>query len=295
MAGNVYVSSYLAVQMLLCEYAYDYLAGVLTDWENHKVMLRSQEHHVELFHMCVRAGYARCCVLQHIAWIVIDIAQEHEFCSCIVQGHAEHYNSLIWKQAIFQSVNNYYPFLHLIMQQSTRHSVYCWGGRWTGISTGRHGASRVIRSSCSSSKFVSHFPDDDESLRAFAFGRKGACAKPLARTLNPASSKSSRSMSSLLTRSRLTEPSQGGLQERPIGIAAMCVCEVWTLLHPVLSLGHVLLFGAAAPIVVLLCFFVFAVNLRASAFLITNFTKRHRAQSSEKKILRTNTVQDTTK
>ena len=41
--------------------------------------------------------------------------------------------------------------------------------------------------------------------------------------------------------------------------------QVWMMLHPVLSLGHVLLFGAAAPWVVLMCFVVFMVNLRASA------------------------------
>eukprot|EP00971_Amphidinium_carterae_P327726 6459216-Amphidinium_carterae.1 len=64
--SNMYVSSIITVQMIICEFGYDYLAGILTDWENHK---------------------------------------EHE----------DHYNSLLWKQSIFQSVNNYYPFMHLIV------------------------------------------------------------------------------------------------------------------------------------------------------------------------------------
>jgi len=209
MAGNVYVSSYLAVQMLLCEYAYDYLAGVLTDWENHK-------------------------------------------------GHAEHYNSLIWKQAIFQSVNNYYPFLHLIMQQSTRHSVYCWGGRWTGISTGRHGdCLTVLREQISMTFFFLSLFRIVQALGACLYVQSLRIRKK--RRLRQAVGKD-------------VEPSFVEKQSEYVQFTDSQ--QVWTLLHPVLSLGHVLLFGAAAPIVVLLCFFVFAVNLRASAFLITNFTKR---------------------
>jgi len=234
LAGNVYVSSYLAIQMLVCEYAYDYLAGILTDWENHK-------------------------------------------------GHAEHYNSLIWKQAIFQSVNNYYPFLHLIMQQSTRHSVYCWGGRWTGISSGRHGdCLTVLREQISLTFFFLSVFRIIQALGACLWVqflrmrkkrrlRQTAAGQGLG-TLHLMSE----SLSSWWRGGTGSNSEQGPsfVEKQSEYVQFTDSQQVWTLLHPVLSLGHVLLFGAAAPIVVLLCFFVFAVNLRASAFLISNFTKR---------------------
>jgi len=41
-----------------------------------------------------------------------------------------------------------------------------------------------------------------------------------------------------------------------------------------LSLGYVLLFGSAAPLIVPLCFFVFRVQVQASAMLLTECTRR---------------------
>jgi len=50
--------------------------------------------------------------------------------------------------------------------------------------------------------------------------------------------------------------------------------DVWAMLHPVISLGHLLMFGVAAPIVVPLCFFVFVMSRSSTAFLLTTDVKR---------------------
>mmetsp|Transcript_60355 Transcript_60355/g.111978 ORF Transcript_60355/g.111978 Transcript_60355/m.111978 type:complete len:949 (-) Transcript_60355:73-2919(-) len=215
MGTNIWISSYLAIQMLVLEYAYDYLAGILTAWENHKT-------------------------------------------------HSSHYNSLLWKQAIFQSVNHYYPFLHLIIQQSIQDRENCYGMLWVAWGGDRGGGDclSMLRAQISTTLFF---------LSTFrVFQAALACARV--------------KLMHWFRKWQFTRRSQSagieGLDERPFVERQIDYVQfdehhlVWMMLHPVLSLGHVLLFGAAAPFVVILCFVVFAVNLRASAFLIAHYTQR---------------------
>mmetsp|Transcript_6067 Transcript_6067/g.13437 ORF Transcript_6067/g.13437 Transcript_6067/m.13437 type:complete len:951 (+) Transcript_6067:93-2945(+) len=221
MGTNIWISSYLAIQMLVLEYAYDYLAGILTNWENHRT-------------------------------------------------HEAHYNSLLWKQAIFQSVNHYYPFLHLIIQQSIQNRENCYGMLWVAWNAaGKNEGSKVggdclsmLRAQISTTLFfLSIFRVFQAGLACFRVKFMHWYRKWL-----------------------FTKKSQShgieGLDDRPFVERQIDYMEftehhlVWMMLHPVLSLGHVLLFGAAAPFTVLLCLVVFAVNLRASAFLIAHYTQR---------------------
>mmetsp|Transcript_12591 Transcript_12591/g.28510 ORF Transcript_12591/g.28510 Transcript_12591/m.28510 type:complete len:941 (-) Transcript_12591:107-2929(-) len=215
MGTNIWISSYLAIQMLVLEYAYDYLAGILTSWENHKT-------------------------------------------------HSAHYNSLLWKQAIFQSVNHYYPFLHLIIQQSIQDRENCYGMLWVAWGGDRAGGDclSMLRAQISTTLFF---------LSTFrVFQAALACVRV--------------KFVHWFRKWQFTRKSQSqgieGLDERPFVERQIDYVQfdehhlVWMMLHPVLSLGHVLLFGAAAPFVVILCFVVFAVNLRASAFLIAHYTQR---------------------
>jgi len=157
---------------------------------------------------------------------------------------ADHYNSLLWKQCVFRMVNSYCPFFYLIFME---------GGK----------------AGC---------PDND----CFALLRQQLMTTLAIRMMVRVMSANGMY---LLVKANLwffkrDKQSGASFAERQRSYNKFDMPEqIEVMLQLMLSLGYVLLFGSAAPLIVPLCFLVFRVQVQASAMLLTECTRRPFPQS----------------
>jgi len=153
--------------------------------------------------------------------------------------HETHYNSYLWKQFTFQCVNHYLGFFYLTMKQSqTREG--CPGDNCLGILQKQMSVSFAMLSLCR----IGHVAACTAKVKYDLWRWKQRC----------------KDATFAEEQSKYNEYSVRDQIENKVQL--------------IISLGHVLLFGAATPVIIPLCFAEFVVQLQASAFQLTNATKR---------------------
>jgi len=152
---------------------------------------------------------------------------------------ADHYNSLLWKQCIFRMVNSYCPFFYLILMEGGKAGCPnndCFAVLRRQLIT-TLAIRMMVRVMQANAMFLL------VKARLWFFNRdicRGASFAERQRSYN-----------------KFDMPEQ-----------------IEVMLQLMLSLGYVLLFGSAAPLIVPLCFLVFRVQVQASAMLLTECTRR---------------------
>eukprot|EP00747_Dinoflagellata_sp_TGD_P090853 gnl/TRDRNA2_/TRDRNA2_164860_c0_seq1.p1 gnl/TRDRNA2_/TRDRNA2_164860_c0~~gnl/TRDRNA2_/TRDRNA2_164860_c0_seq1.p1 ORF type:complete len:930 (-),score=135.81 gnl/TRDRNA2_/TRDRNA2_164860_c0_seq1:109-2898(-) len=156
-----------------------------------------------------------------------------------------YYNSYLWKQIFFQSVNYYTPFIYLVVMQP-RTEAGCPPG----------GCLASLRLVITITLVV---------ICICRIGQVLVTAYMVKFKLYWENRLLERQGQSIKRSFAEEQAKYGQYRTRE---------QVEDMLELVLSLGYVLLFGAVAPIAVVTCFIVFVVQLRASAFLLTTSVKR---------------------
>lgn len=157
--------------------------------------------------------------------------------------HRQHYNSLLWKQILFQFVNYYVPFLYLIVSQ--RFSSGC----------PEQGCLAALQFSLNFTLVL---------LGVFR----------VVEVIFEACHVRYRLQSELATASSEESSQHSFLEEQSKYPAYRQAEQIETMLELVLALGYVLIFGAVAFGTVLFCFLVFFIQLRANAFYLTTYARR---------------------
>jgi len=162
---------------------------------------------------------------------------------------SQYYDSFLWKQFLFQSVNRYFAFFQLAVKQ-----------RYTSVGCPAEGCLAIIRMQLVTTLAILSATRIFEVMLAslmvrFKIWLEDYFMKRSAKhEVNP-DERSFVELQSKFGESRLQE-------------------QIQNMLQLVLSLGFVLLFGAVAPIIVPFCLAVFMVQLRATAFVLLKYTKR---------------------
>jgi hypothetical protein len=167
------------------------------------------------------------------------------------------YNSYLRKQFTFQSVNNYFPFVLLAIKQASIPE---------SVQSSEESLHEVRKKLSMTLSILSVSRIFEVALSLVKV--KASLWYRARRAMKPGQEKTRTGGDSF------TEE-QSGYQEFKSRE------QIWAMLYPVISLGHVLLFGAAAPIVVPLCLLVFVMARASTAFLLTNYAKRPYPRSSQ--------------
>lgn len=153
--------------------------------------------------------------------------------------HESHYDSYIWKQFIFQSVNHYLGFFYLTMKQSqTREG--CPDNNCLGMLQKQMSMSFAMLSLCR----IAH-------VAVYTLKVKYRLSKWKERCSDASFAEEQSKYNEYRVRDQIENKVQ-----------------------LIISLGHVLLFGAATPVIIPLCLAEFVVQLQASAFQLTSCTQR---------------------
>jgi len=162
-----------------------------------------------------------------------------------------YYDSFLWKQFVFQSVNRYAAFFYLAIKQ-----------RYTAAGCPPGGCLKLLQEQLVTTLLILSVTRIAQVIVASLLVRmKIACEDCWLRRSNKDDKKENVPKRSFVElQSKFTE---GRMQE-----------QIEHMLQLVLSLGFVLLFSAVAPIIVPFCLAVFTVQLRGTAFLLLNYTKR---------------------
>lgn len=159
---------------------------------------------------------------------------------------AEYHDSLLWKQVIFQFVNNYWAFFYLaVKQRYTEHG--CPGGCLS-----------LLRRQLITSLVILSLVRIGEVIFASVWVRF-LIYRELKRR--------EKDLGHAPPKECFTEE-QSNYSELDIR------SQIQMILQPVISIGFVILFGGVAPVIVPFVLAVFVVQLRASAFLLVATTKR---------------------
>eukprot|EP00747_Dinoflagellata_sp_TGD_P090857 gnl/TRDRNA2_/TRDRNA2_164860_c0_seq5.p1 gnl/TRDRNA2_/TRDRNA2_164860_c0~~gnl/TRDRNA2_/TRDRNA2_164860_c0_seq5.p1 ORF type:complete len:986 (-),score=182.33 gnl/TRDRNA2_/TRDRNA2_164860_c0_seq5:151-3108(-) len=157
-----------------------------------------------------------------------------------------YYNSYLWKQIFFQSVNYYMPFIYLAVMQR-RHEAGC----------PKEGCTAALRVSLTITLVI---------ICACRLAEVTVMAYKVKFTLWWERRQ--------LEKQGLDIPHLSFTEEQAKYGEYRTREQVEAVLELVLSLGYVLIFGAVAPITVVFCLLVFVVQMRASAYLLTSSVKR---------------------
>lgn len=153
--------------------------------------------------------------------------------------HESHYDSYLWKQFTFQCVNHYLGFFYLTMKQS-RTREGCPDDNCLGILQKQMSVSFAMLSLCR----IMHVAVYTMRVK-YRLSRWKVCCSDATFAEEQSKYNSYRVRDQIENKVQL-----------------------------IISLGHVLLFGAATPVIIPLCLAEFVVQLQASAFQLTFFTKR---------------------
>jgi len=163
---------------------------------------------------------------------------------------SQYYDSFLWKQFMFQTVNRYFAFFQIAVKQ-----------RYTAVGCPPEGCLAVLRMQLVTTLAILSVTRIFEVIFAALVVRFKIWLEDY-----------------WLRRSQ-TE-GRGSVDERSY-IELQCKFvesrlqeQIQNMLQLVLSLGFVLLFGAVAPIITPFCLAVFMVQLRATAFVLIKYTKR---------------------
>jgi len=165
-----------------------------------------------------------------------------------------YYDSYLWKQFMFQSVNRYAAFFYLAIKQ-----------RYTAVGCPERGCLRLLQEQLVSTFLILTLTGIAQVIAASLLVRvKIMCEDCWLRR--------SRQEDSENEKGEISKRSFVELQSK--FAEGRMQAQIQHMLQLVLSLGFVLLFGAVAPIIVPFCLAVFTVQLRGTAFLMLNYTKR---------------------
>lgn len=161
-----------------------------------------------------------------------------------------YYDSFVWKQFMFRSVNSYSAFFYLAIKQ-----------RYTTAGCPKEGCLHALTKQLWMTMLILSVMRIGEVISASLLVRgkiwlEDFCLqRERQQQGRPLPRRSFAEFQSKFADARLQE-------------------QIENMLQLVLALGFVLLFGAVAPIIVPFCMAVFVIQLRASAFLMVNYTKR---------------------
>jgi len=165
-----------------------------------------------------------------------------------------HSNSYLLKQAIFQSVNNFYPFIYLIVKQANT-TTNCPGGACLAVVRQQLRSALVL---LSLSRII-YFG----GLYVFVLYKKWQLARSLTKRVQES----------------------GGevpfVEEQSVFMEFDTAEQTWAMLESVISLGHTLLFGAIVREAIPLSLGVFFLSRHSRAFVLSRFSQRPFPASSD--------------
>mmetsp|Transcript_52444 Transcript_52444/g.125308 ORF Transcript_52444/g.125308 Transcript_52444/m.125308 type:complete len:1031 (-) Transcript_52444:115-3207(-) len=163
-----------------------------------------------------------------------------------------HKNSYLLKQAIFQSVNNFYPFIYLIVKQANT-TTNCPGGACLTVVREQLRSALVL---LSLSRIVLF-----GALYVWVQFSRWQMQRRLTKRAKEASGESA-----------------GGavpyVEEQIVYMPFDTAEETWAMLESIISLGHTLLFGAIVREAIPLSLGVFFLSRHSTAFVLTRFSQR---------------------
>jgi hypothetical protein len=162
---------------------------------------------------------------------------------------AGHYNSLLWKQFMFTFVNSYYAFFYLAIKQRYTTSGCPAGGCLAALRQ-QLVITVVILSFCRI--FEVFLGSVIVQLKIWLENRELRAALGEGEEL----------------------PKRSYVEEQAKYLDFRAQDQIQMMLQSIIPLGYVLLFGGVAPIIIPFAFAVFAVQLRATAFVLVTATKR---------------------
>lgn len=162
---------------------------------------------------------------------------------------AGHYNSLLWKQFMFTFVNSYYAFFYLAIKQ-----------RYTNTGCPEIGCLEALRRQLVLTVIIL-------SLCRIAEVFIGSLLVQLMIWLE------NRDLKATLKEGEEL-PKRSYVEEQAKYLDFRAQDQIQMMLQSIIPLGYVLLFGGIAPIIIPFAFAVFAVQLRATAFVLCTATKR---------------------